>query len=119
MTHKNLIRFAIEAHQSVNHLYDGAPYSLHLISVSQACERHLPDYMHLQKETYLGMCDGLRAACWLHDTIEDCRLTYNDIKNVAGERVADIVFALTNNKGKTRKERARHLLKSLPTCKRI
>ena len=45
-------------------------------------------------------------ACWLHDTIEDCRLTYNDIKQVAGYEVAEIVYAVTNDKGKNRKERA-------------
>jgi (p)ppGpp synthase/HD superfamily hydrolase len=42
----------------------------------------------------------------LHDTIEDCRLTYNDVKQVAGEKVANIVYAVTNEKGKNRKERA-------------
>lgn len=46
------------------------------------------------------------AACWLHDTIEDCRLTYNDVKQVAGETVANIVYAVTNEKGRNRKERA-------------
>ena len=42
----------------------------------------------------------------MHDTIEDCRLTYNDVKQVAGETVANIVYAVTNEKGKNRKERA-------------
>ena len=41
-----------------------------------------------------------------HDTIEDSRLTYNDVKEVAGEAVANIVYAVSNEKGKTRKERA-------------
>jgi hypothetical protein len=46
------------------------------------------------------------AACWAHDVIEDCRQTYNDVKEQLGERVADIVYALTNEKGRTRRERA-------------
>ena len=45
-------------------------------------------------------------AVWLHDTIEDCRLTYNDILKISNEEVADLVYALTNEKGKNRAERA-------------
>jgi len=48
----------------------------------------------------------VRAATWGHDLIEDCRLTYNDVKKELGEEVAEIVFAVTNEKGKTRAERA-------------
>jgi len=46
------------------------------------------------------------AACWVHDTIEDCRQTYNDVKAVCGIEVADVAYALTNEKGKNRGERA-------------
>lgn len=46
------------------------------------------------------------AACYAHDAIEDCRLTYNDVKESLGVEVADIVYALTNDKGKNRKQRA-------------
>jgi len=46
------------------------------------------------------------AACYLHDTIEDCRKTYNDVSKIFGKEVADLVYAVTNEKGKTRKERA-------------
>jgi (p)ppGpp synthase/HD superfamily hydrolase len=38
--------------------------------------------------------------------IEDCRVSYNDVKQHLGEEAADIVYAVTNEKGKTRKERA-------------
>ena len=48
----------------------------------------------------------VRAACYCHDTIEDCRQTYNDVKQATNVEVADIVYALTNEKGKTRRERA-------------
>ncbi|MEM7658224.1 MAG: phosphohydrolase [Bacteroidota bacterium] len=46
------------------------------------------------------------AACWCHDLIEDARETYNDVKKVLGEPVAELVYALTNEKGRTRAERA-------------
>ncbi len=95
-----IIRYAIEAHQFVNHLYGGAPYSVHLAIVAGFASK----YIHLVEDVDLR--PKIIDACWLHDTIEDCRLTYNDIKKVAGEQVADIVYAVSNNKGKTRKERA-------------
>lgn len=93
------ISFAIEAHAKTNHLYDGKPYSVHLSMVVMTAMKYL-DCIPSQSQ------DDVLSACWLHDTIEDCRLTYNDIKEVAGERVADIVYAVTNEKGKNRKERA-------------
>lgn len=49
--------------------------------------------------------DGLKAV-WRHDTIEDIRQSYNDIKKKIGQPVADMVFAVTNEKGKNRHERA-------------
>ena len=95
-----IISFAIEAHSKTNHLYDGKPYSVHLAMVVRYANYYMPK--HLSDE----IKEVIINSCWLHDTIEDCRLTYNDVKNIAGEQVADIVYALTNNKGKNRKERA-------------
>lgn len=46
------------------------------------------------------------AAAWTHDLIEDCRQTYNDVKGATNERVAELTYALTNEKGKNRHERA-------------
>jgi len=91
--------FAIEAHASVNHTYDNKPYSIHLIMVANVAREYIdviPDQCR----------DEVLSACWLHDTIEDCRLTYNDLKKEFGEEVAEIVYAVTNDKGKDRKERA-------------
>ena len=52
----------------------------------------------------------LRTAClratWGHDLIEDCRVSYNDVKNHLGQEAADIIYAVTNEKGKNRSERA-------------
>ncbi len=50
----------------------------------------------------------------MHDSIEDARLTYNDVTSVArmvmeetqAKMAAEIVYALTNEKGRTRAERA-------------
>lgn len=94
-----IIAFAIEAHQNVNHTYDGVPYSVHLALVAGYAIKYIDCIPDQCQEKVLD-------ACWLHDTIEDCRLTYNDIVKMAGEEVAEIVYAVTNEKGKNRKERA-------------
>ena len=103
---KNLIskarKFAINAHNNVNQEYDGKSYETHLTIVSDYAEKYLhlfgPDISSNDKETIL-------ASAWLHDTIEDCRKTYNDIKTEFNVDVAEIVYSLTNEKGKNRKIR--------------
>jgi (p)ppGpp synthase/HD superfamily hydrolase len=61
------------------------------------------DFQHLLDEELNDYCG---KAVWAHDTIEDTRVSYNDVKNQLGDEVADIVYAVTNDKGKNRKERA-------------
>lgn len=109
----------IEAHANVNHFYDGdLPYRIHLEMTNQVFQefKHLlddeVDYFTGKKEYDRGVDNTvtLREACdkasWGHDLIEDARLTYNDVKDMLGQEAADIIFAVTNEKGKTRKERA-------------
>jgi (p)ppGpp synthase/HD superfamily hydrolase len=92
-------KFAFRSHQSTNHKYDGLPYKVHLRLVIEVAKK----YIHLIPEDKRAI---VLAACWCHDAIEDCRLTYNDVKEALGVEVADIVYALTNDKGKNRKQRA-------------
>ena len=91
--------YAIECHSSTNHLYDNQPYQVHLEMVVRAMEVFKELIPHQDYEL-------VKASCWVHDVIEDCRQTYNDVKNVCGVEVAEIAYALTNEKGKTRKDRA-------------
>ena len=104
-------------HASVNQKYDELPYSFHTNMVSNT-------FMQFAAECFINIAeyenaiksDGLAAifGSIFHDTIEDCRLTYNDVVKIAreymgqaqAELAADIVYALTNEKGKTRAERA-------------
>lgn len=89
--------YALKCHTATNHKYDGQPYEGHLQRVVDVANRFL----------YLTHCHELvLAACWTHDVIEDCRQTYNDVKEVLDHDVAEIVYALTNEKGRNRKERA-------------
>lgn len=101
-------RYAILNHESVNHLYaEYLPYRFHLEMVVNTA----------QKFSYLLAAEEDRTnaiqACWLHDTLEDCRKTYNDLKilynyglNQKDSPVPDIVYAVTNEKGRNRSERA-------------
>lgn len=100
-------------HAHSGKFYDGYPYVYHLDMVYKwfdGCFSSLPSE---------------KFAVYFHDTIEDCGLTYNDVKDYAGkyftylndyqklddhllervEELADAVYRLTNLRGKTRKER--------------
>jgi len=92
-------RVAINLHQGTNHYYDKHPYEYHLQMVVDEILR----FKHLVNPKDLT---NIVDAGWLHDTIEDTRIIYNDVKNKFGIIVADLVYSLTNEKGKTRKERA-------------
>jgi hypothetical protein len=92
--------YAILKHFETNHKYDGKPYEVHLeMAFEFACK-----FVHLLPDD--KTISEVLAAVWAHDVIEDCRQNYSDVKNVLGEIVAEIVYALTNEKGKNRKERA-------------
>jgi len=91
--------YAVECHTNVNHYYGQMPYIVHLADTARVGERfvHLIPDATEKKEAI--------AACWTHDTIEDARQNYNDVKNATNQNVAEITYALTEEKGKTRKER--------------
>lgn len=91
--------YAVGCHADVNQRYGGNPYSYHLQFVFDTGMR----YINLIPE---DAQDIVLAACWCHDLIEDARQTYNDVKKVVGYDVAEIVFALTNEKGRYRHDRA-------------
>jgi len=94
--------FALEAHREVHQLYDGyLPYEFHL----RLAAKTAVDFIGLLKTDGL-QSDIVVSATWCHDVIEDTFRTYNDVKNGVGIEVADIAYAVTNEKGRTRKERA-------------
>lgn len=90
--------YAISRHRERNHYYGNFEYSYHLQQVADIAQSVLPK----EHEYYTALI----AACWAHDVIEDCHVTYNDLQKILGAHVADIVYAVSNEKGKTRKERA-------------
>ena len=101
---------AHDLHQSVNETYgDDLPYGFHLDMVAEG----VISYGHLvcaREEDVLPLFFG----SYYHDSIEDARLTYNDVLRTArkymkedqAQMATEIVYALTNDKGRTRAERA-------------
>ena len=96
----NAENFAIISHSNTNHYYDEyLPYEFHLRMVVKAAK----DFIKLIPKDHR---DNVIAACWLHDAIEDVRLTYNDVKAQTNEHVAEMVRAVTNyGRGRDRNER--------------
>ena len=94
------IDYCIQQHKATNHMYDTyLPYEFHLRMVATAAK----DFIHLVPKHLQESCE---LAAYGHDLIEDTRTSYNDVKEILGEQAADIVYAVTNEKGKNRKERA-------------
>jgi (p)ppGpp synthase/HD superfamily hydrolase len=97
-------------HDSVNQHYDKThPYGFHLDMVADSVFK----YGHLVCQSPADVLPVFFAAFY-HDSIEDARLTYNDVTKAArlfmGDEqayiAAEMVYALTNEKGRTRAERA-------------
>lgn len=107
-------------HEAVNQKYDHVlPYGFHLKMTASYVSRY--GYLVANNPTDVLV---LYAAAYLHDTIEDARLTYNDIIQFISdfceehpltadmnmlqikEEVPEIVYAVTNEKGRNRRERA-------------
>lgn len=92
-------QFAINAHNDTNHTYDGKPYEVHLNKADEVSDR----FIHLIPENKREI---VKSAIWCHDTIEDTRHTFNDVKKkLDNSEVAEIVYAVTNEKGRNRDER--------------
>lgn len=93
------IKWCIQQHMETNHRYDNyLPYEFHLRMTVKICK----EFSYLSPEDP----DQLELAAWGHDLIEDTRVSYNDVRKVLGTFPADIIYAVTNDKGKTRTERA-------------
>lgn len=115
-------KFIYNQHDNIcNQKYaDIYPYSMHLSFVEAQGRK----FKYLIEDEYINNPNNHRASevplwsilehCLIaHDTLEDARMTYNDLivitENLnnykASVMVADIVYCVTDEKGKTRKER--------------
>jgi (p)ppGpp synthase/HD superfamily hydrolase len=101
MTTQEFINYCFHRHDvECNQKYaNNLPYSFHLKMVINQYNKFkdlLPNN---------NMREFVKSACAGHDLIEDARLTYNDILQMAGKDVADMVFYCTEMRGRDRKER--------------
>jgi (p)ppGpp synthase/HD superfamily hydrolase len=78
-------QFATAAHEAVGQLrlWTNEPYIVHPAAVAAIVETvpHTPEMV---------------AAAWLHDTVEDTRVTLDDVRAVFGNEVAKLVWWLTD-----------------------
>jgi guanosine-3',5'-bis(diphosphate) 3'-pyrophosphohydrolase len=66
--------------------------------------KHLEDVVAVLKK--FGITNScLLAAAWLHDAVEDTPLTLERVEEEFGHDVASLVYAVTTEPGKNRKER--------------
>lgn len=103
-------QLAHNLHQSVNQTYgDNLPYGFHLDMVAEGVR----NYGHLVCASEADILP-LFFGAYYHDSIEDARQSYNDVMRQARQLMneeqalmaTEIVYALTNDKGRTRSERA-------------
>ena len=97
-------------HASVNHAYDRIrPYGFHLDMAVNWVRKYIGEVCRDERDVL-----PIFFAAFYHDSIEDARLTYNDVMKVAEQLMdkeqaflaTEIVYALTNEKGRNRAERA-------------
>ena len=88
---KKAFSLAVSSHQ--HQKYGNEPYT-----------KHLKDVVSVLKS--FGIVESsLLAAAWLHDAVEDTPLTIEAVQAEFGADVASLVYAVTTEPGKNRKER--------------
>lgn len=97
-------------HAGVNQTYDRIrPYGFHLDMVVNWVRKYIGDVCTDERDIL-----PIFFAAFYHDSIEDARLSYNDVMKTALQLMdegqawlaTEIVYALTNEKGRNRAERA-------------
>lgn len=97
------IRFATERHAGQKRKGTDIPYILHPLEVMQILYSVRAD-------------TELLIAGVLHDTVEDTDTTSDEIRELFGDDVADLVAANSEDKSKTWDERKQHTLDTLPSA---
>lgn len=96
-------KYAARKHLMSFQFYDNHTYFYHLKMAYHVALYHISLIPEEDRDEVL-------AGVWCHDIIEDARETYNDVKTfLNSEIVAEYAYALTNEKGKNRKQRASRL----------
>lgn len=99
--------FAVTKHGDQK--YGSLPYSHHLAAVQAVLGRF---YYFTMNPDHLPLLE----AAWLHDVVEDTGTKVKEIAEMFGERVADLVSAVTNEPGANRKIRAALTYPKIRAC---
>lgn len=75
--------FATAAHEGQERKYDGSPYIVHPTAVAKMVASMTDD-------------EEMVAAAYLHDVVEDTPVTGEEIHKLFGDRVAELVYDLTD-----------------------
>jgi (p)ppGpp synthase/HD superfamily hydrolase len=100
-------------------LHDARAYFHHLhdVECNQKYNKTLPYSFHLQMveaqaelfKKLIPVDEPYYSAVWIgisgHDSVEDCRVTYSDIRELFGKEAAEIIYLCTENKGRNRADR--------------
>lgn len=101
------IQFCINQHDVVcNQKYAKTlPYSFHLNAVAKQAKKYAYLIKNIESTSPYTTEEMVIMGAWAHDLVEDARITYNDVAKLVGKEVADIVYACTECRGKSRAER--------------
>jgi (p)ppGpp synthase/HD superfamily hydrolase len=89
--------FAIKAHEGQVRKLTGEPYVSHPIAVGKLLQQS-------------GFDEDVVIAGYLHDTVEDTQVTFEDIEKRFGKRVVELVKGNTENKEHSWSERKQHTI---------
>lgn len=101
---------AMQKHNNTGCTYGVYSYDLHINAVVNVARQYL--YLLDEEEKITAL-----LACVCHDLIEDCRMSYNAVSKMTNSQVADIVYNVTNELGKNRKEKAEKTYPKIKGCK--
>ena len=99
------VQLATEKHSGQK--YGDCAYTAHLVKVEEVTRRYFDDTNNIGRDLIIG--------AWLHDIIEDTDTSYVDVKDMFGKDIAELVYAVTNELGRNRQEKAR---KTYPKIKK-
>ena len=92
--------FPTDAYDFVNERHAGQMYG-----AKDYVQGHLFEVAHLLQRSGFTSREVVVAG-WCHDVVEDTKTTLDEVRERFGDEVARLVWAVTNEPGKNRKERA-------------
>lgn len=110
------LEFARGKHQS-QHRRSGEPYINHLIETGELTDTICDQLETLGYRKFEAVRrENLRIAGYLHDIIEDTNSSYDDVVEIAGTEIANLVSTLSDDKRLPRAIRRQQYLVSISTA---